>query len=170
SSSQFINAGTFRKDGSTASTIGEFFVNTGTVNVTAGTLSVGQGMSSGAINLTTGSVLNIFGTANAQPFTLTGGGVAGGTVTVGANETLAVNGTASVDALSLTGGTLNTIAGNLTVGTLNQASNVAGAGDLTVNGPWNYTSGSMGGTRGTFLQRTSTPPAGATITPPTTTT
>src|SRR5262249_49046383 len=63
-----------------------------------------------------------------------------------------------------TGGTLNTIGGNLTVGTFNESGNVTGAGDLTVTGPWNFTGGTMGGTGRTFLNGASTLSVGGNIT------
>ncbi|MCC7484918.1 MAG: hypothetical protein IT529_07980, partial [Burkholderiales bacterium] len=95
---QVFNAGTFNKSGTSAQTIDNAFGNTGTVNVTGGSLTVNGfagNTNSGVLNLSNGATLAA--TVNSTPASFTNASTAtlsgSGTVSVGAGNTLTNQGT-----------------------------------------------------------------------------
>src|SRR5687767_4059886 len=98
------NTGTLTKLGVGAAQFSTAFNNSGTVNVTGGTLLLGPGISSGLFNVSAGAALemcNCFGHTFGPASTITGAG----TFRVSGSAHI-VNGTLSVQNLNLVGGTL----------------------------------------------------------------
>src|SRR5262245_5484713 len=145
----FNNAGLVRKTGAGASSIGIAFNSTGTVDVQAGSLTLGAGgTSSGSFTLAAGTVLGVGGTYNLQA----GAAVTGpGVVQVSTFNALNVLGSATIQNLTLAGGTV-TATGGLAVQNLSlNGGNLTGPGTVTVNGQLTWTSGNMSGTGRTVL-------------------
>jgi hypothetical protein len=133
----FNNSGSFKKSAGAGSTlINISFVNTGTVNAQAGTISLGGGGSSTNTLTTTGASATLEFAAGV--FNLDAGtNVSGpGTILLNSSGTLNVN-----SALVIPGTTTFTFAN----GTL------AGTGALTVNGTFNWSAGLMTGAASTTL-------------------
>ena len=154
-SNAFVNSGTFMQDGSGSTTLptsssGVDFNNAGTVDVTAGTLSLDAGgTNTGSFAVTGGATLDLSGI---QTVSGTISVSAGSTLSLGAGTTVINTPQAFAGTLSLPAGTVLTAnatvsAGGLTLsgGTLN------GSGTLTVNGTLNWTGGTIAGTGKTII-------------------
>jgi hypothetical protein len=156
-SASFNNFGLLRKPDPGGMTVPVPLLNSGTVDVGAGVLTLsGGGFSSGTFDLEGLSALNIGGTYTlADGATVTGTG----TLQVNAFNTLNTMGSVSVQNLHV-GGTVNVLGGgssldvqsllNLDGGTL------TGPGAVTVDATLFWTGGTLSGTGQTFLEGTST--------------
>ncbi|MBK7424763.1 MAG: hypothetical protein IPJ48_17705 [Propionivibrio sp.] len=156
------NSGTYTRSGlGTTDTYISVFNNTGTLNVDGGTMALGWGTSTGAINVEAAGTLSFGGgyTYNINGGTVTNNGtvqVAGGNLNIAAAATFA-GGT-----LGISGGTL-TVAAGATVGPVtmsltNGTARVAGAVNAnslsmsggTLSGPGTVTAGTLNWTGGTM--------------------
>jgi hypothetical protein len=149
------NNGTFNRSGAGSTVInGVAFNNTGTVNVTAGTLELdGGGTSTGAFAVSAGTTLN-FGDGThslSAASSITGAG----TVDFNAGTTT-VNGAYTVPITRITGGTaiinvnFSAVTLEITFGTLD------GSGNVTVNTTFTWTGGTMQGSGKTTLSAPTT--------------
>ena len=117
------------------------FNNTGTVNIESGTLELrGGGTQSGTIN-TTGGVLSL----TAGTYTLGAGSVFNQAALTVSGVTLNLNAFGgTLTSINATGSTLNFGVNTTLVDlTLNSSTTVGGAGNLTVTGTFNWTSGTL---------------------------
>jgi hypothetical protein len=123
----FNNTGTFNRSGpgSTTTFSGVAFNNSGTVNVTEGTLSLNSGgTSSGAFSVSTGATLSL----PASAYTLNAGAsVSGGGILLLGGATLTAAADLSIPNLTFSGGTLN------------------GSGNVTVTGQFSWSGGTLTG-------------------------
>ncbi len=168
------NAGTFNKTGAGTDTdfTGVVFNNTGTVNLTSGTLSINSGGSnSGTIDAPAGTALNLGGSfTHALSGTIGGAGTFNflngthnfqgqflptGTVNFNGGTITIANTMASIVA-TISGATVNfSVPQALTTLTMSGGA-MQGNGDVTVTGTLNWSAGTMGGAGHTIL------PGGAT--------
>ena len=126
------NHGTFTKSGGAAtSTISTLFNNTGTVNVTAGTLSLtGGGTDSGTYNIASGATVQ-FNSA----YTLNG------TSSTGLGQMQLASNTVTVASIS-----------NFASGFTQSGGELNGTGTLTVTGASNFSGGTQSGSGTTIAQ------------------
>jgi hypothetical protein len=171
------NAGTFAKSPNLNTTaLAVPFYNTGTLNVSSGTLSLqGGGSSTGPINVAASSTLDFGGGLYkiAAGATLSGAGsvildagnlsvpgtynITGGTTVNGGNLALVGTLTAVGPIVTITGGTAN-FARDVSTGTLLLSGGaLIGSGTVSVTGLLNWTGGTMGGVGSTTVA------AGATL-------
>jgi hypothetical protein len=140
----FNNAGTFRRSGPSGQhSFGAAFLNTGTVDVETGTLSLGFGSSqTGSFQVQRGATLAFPGGYNLTGTSAVGGDgtvdFGGGTVHVAGIYDLA--GTTAID-----GGTADFLVGARTGALALSTGTLAGPGDLTVTGLLTWTGGTMSG-------------------------
>jgi hypothetical protein len=138
----FNNSGTFKKSAGSGTTSMDIpFVNTGTVNVQAGTFSLrGGGSSTNALNVPAASSTLLFA---AGVFNLNAGTTVSGpgTVVLNSSGTLNVNSALAIPAtttFTFLAGTLGGTGAVTTNGTFNwSGGTMTGAGITTVNGPFN---------------------------------
>ncbi|MFO1317985.1 MAG: Ig-like domain-containing protein [Burkholderiales bacterium] len=149
----FNNAGTYRKQGNTTSTLEATFHNTGTVEVQAGVLSLSRGGSAGAegsIRLDAGATLRFnAGTFELNDTTVTGTGTFQVAGTFDSTTSVIHTGTTTLAGqLSLVGGTLFAN-GTLNAGSYAQTANYAfvdGTGTVDVAGAATWSDGNLVGT------------------------
>jgi len=142
----FNNSGTFAKTTNTTTTIGSVFNNTGTVNLTAGSLLMGGGgTSGGAYNLAAGTLLEFRNGAHTlNNVTTSGAGTLQiSTDNIGADAFVAINGGTLNSAFLMSGSTMagtdqvfggpSTWTGGTITGSVGQSTTFGGT--LTISGP-----------------------------------
>ncbi|MFN0163295.1 MAG: filamentous hemagglutinin N-terminal domain-containing protein [Burkholderiales bacterium] len=133
---QVNNSGTLTNSGGVAHTIATRFVNTGTVNVNAGTLDLhsGVGSDSGTYNVAGGAVLGLRGDR-----------------TLGvASSVSAAGGTVVIDPVA-SGGSAVTSNGAFNAGNLQLVSGTFNVGSIVTVGDYSQSGGTLNGTGGDFL-------------------